>query len=186
MNFLSAQTRCLAMLALFVTSAWTHAQAPADTPASLQRAEMKKLDFLVGEWKGESSIVIGTEKRRSNVSEKIEKRLNGLALIIEGVGSVKQPDGGERIVHHALAMVNYDESTQKYRFMSQIDKGYFTNADATIEDGAFCWRLKNAQMGDVRYQIRLTADGKWSETGEYSRDGKNWTPFFECLLTKVR
>ena len=186
MNFLSAQTRCLAMLALFITSTWTHAQAPVDTPASLQRTEMKKLDFLVGEWKGESSIVIGTEKRRSNVSEKIEKRLNGLALIIEGVGSVKQPDGGERIVHHALAMVNYDESTQKYRFMSQIDKGYFTNADATIEDGAFCWRLKNAQMGDVRYQIRLTADGKWSETGEYSRDGKNWTPFFESLLTKVR
>jgi hypothetical protein len=47
---------------------------------------------------------------------------------------------------------------------------------------AFVWSMDHPQAGHIRYAIRVKA-GRWSETGESSRDGVSWTPFFEMTLT---
>src|SRR5207248_1294846 len=48
---------------------------------------MKKLDYLVGEWKGEGWIAFGGGERRTfTQSETIQPKLGGMLLQIEGLG----------------------------------------------------------------------------------------------------
>jgi len=55
-----------------------------------QRTAMKKLDFLVGEWSGQASAARGpgvvVELEQSEVAQ---FKLDGLVLMIEGVGRTK-------------------------------------------------------------------------------------------------
>jgi hypothetical protein len=48
---------------------------------------------------------------------------------------------------------------------------------------AFVWSMEHPQAGHIRYAIRVKGL-RWSETGESSRDGVSWTPFFEMTLTR--
>ena len=57
----------------------------AQTPASGQRAEMKKLDWLVGQWKGAGWMQMGPQGRKEfTITETVEAKLDGLVLVIEG------------------------------------------------------------------------------------------------------
>src|SRR5437868_9229556 len=79
----------------------------AQPPASGQRAEMKKLDWLVGEWKGAGWIQMGPQGRKEfAITETVQGKLDGLVLLIEGQGKSKE-DGST--VHTALALASYDE-----------------------------------------------------------------------------
>src|SRR5688572_20526028 len=83
------------------------AQAPAAIPA--QKEEMKKLDFLIGKWQGEGWVKMpGAERQTFTQTETVQKKLGGLALLIEGHGTSKLPGGEEKTVFEALAMVTWD------------------------------------------------------------------------------
>jgi hypothetical protein len=66
------------------------AQAPQTPNIEAQRAAMKRLDFLVGEWSGQASAARGpgivVELEQSEVAQ---FKLDGLVLMIEGVGRTK-------------------------------------------------------------------------------------------------
>lgn len=174
--------------ALFIATISIAAPAAAQHPdagVQTQLAEMKKLDFLVGQWRGNSWMQMGPNRSTSQVFERIERRLDGMALVIEGLGKAKDAEGNERVVHNALAMVNYDPAAKRYRFMSQTTQGYFTNAEARFEDGAFIWGYKSP-IGEFRFTIRLNEKGQWFEIGEVSRDSQPWQKFFEMTLDRVQ
>jgi len=62
--------------------------ALAQTPASGQRVEMKKLDWLVGHWKGTGWMQMGPQGRKEfTITETVEGKLDGLVLVIEGQGN---------------------------------------------------------------------------------------------------
>jgi len=55
-----------------------------------QRAAMKKLEFLVGEWSGEASVLRGPGQFADlTQTESVRFTLDGLVLMIEGVGRDK-------------------------------------------------------------------------------------------------
>jgi hypothetical protein len=55
-----------------------------------QRAAMKKLGFLVGKWNGEARLLRGPgEWMDLHQSEEAQYKLDGLILVIEGVGRTK-------------------------------------------------------------------------------------------------
>jgi hypothetical protein len=59
----------------------------AQAPTSGQRAETKKLDWLVGQWKGTGWIQMGPQGRKEfTQTETIQGKLDGLVLVIEGQG----------------------------------------------------------------------------------------------------
>jgi hypothetical protein len=162
------------------------AQAESPTKAE-QLAEMKKLDFMIGEWKGTSKIRMGAgPASESAMHERVESVLGGLGLLIRGRGTGQSADGGERVTHEAVGLFNWDPANKRYRFISQTEKGYFTVTDAAFENGAFVWNLKMGGDAAARYTIRLDDAGRWSETGEMTRDGKTWAPFFEMVLGRVK
>lgn len=83
------------------------AQVPRVLDTKSQRIAMKKLDFLVGKWSGEARVFrIPTEPVELIQTEEAYYKLDGLLLIIEGVGR-NRSDG--KIALQALGVVSYDD-----------------------------------------------------------------------------
>jgi hypothetical protein len=62
------------------------AQTPRPPDVEAQRAAMKKLGFLVGEWSGEASVLRGPGQFvQLAQTESTQFKLDGLVLVIEGV-----------------------------------------------------------------------------------------------------
>lgn len=161
------------------------AQAPASIPA--QKEAMKKLDFLVGKWKGEGWIKIpGAERQTFTQTETVQKKLGGLALLMEGHGTSKLPSGEEKTVFEALALVTWDPEKNLYRFSSATTEGRAGESEGRfVPGGAWEWGFAVPRGGRIRYTIKLTDKGEWHETGQYSPDEKTWHPFHEMTLRKL-
>ncbi|MFO0970122.1 MAG: hypothetical protein U0793_31610 [Gemmataceae bacterium] len=148
---------------------------------------MKKLEFLVGEWKGESWTEFVSGKRTaSQGTETVQSKLGGLLLIIEGVHRRKGADKEKGdVVHHAFAVASYDEKAKQYRLQAYTNRGQYTQAQAKVAEKRFEWGFNVPTFGDVRYIITLDDKGRWFETGEVSQDGKEPRRFFEMTLERV-
>jgi hypothetical protein len=173
-------------LLLLLTSATGLGQG-AKAPA-VQLEAMKKLSFLMGEWKGESWTEFAPGQRHTSVgTETVQSKLGGLLLVIEGVHRRKggAKDAGA-VVHHAFAVVSYDEKAKRYRIQAYTNRGNYTEAEAKVADGKLEWGFQIPKFGDVRYTITVNAKGQWFEIGEVSTNGKQWRKFFEMTLERVK
>ncbi len=164
-------------------------------PAFAQKPEtpnpevMNKLAFLVGNWQGEGSIMMGPgQKRTFTGTETVSMKLDGTILVIEGFHkSPATADGPERVIHNALAVVSFDRASGKYKFQSYLSDGRATGAEASVpEKDTFVWSMTDARGGTSRFTIKLDEKGDWVEIGEYSMDGKAWRGFFEMRMKKVK
>ena len=155
----------------------------AQTPASGQRAEMKKLDWLVGQWKGTGWIQMGPQGRQEfTQTETIEAKLDGLVLIVEGLGKAKESGA---TVHAALAFVSYDHHANKFRWHAFTPQGQI-DTEAKVGADTLEWSFQIPQRGQMRYTITRNEKGEWFEIGEMSQDDKTWRKFFEMTLRKEK
>src|SRR5262245_48026964 len=100
----------------------------AQSPTTTQKEEMKKMNFLVGNWKGEGWLVTPDGKRHTfRQTERIQSKLGGLAISIDGEGKNTEDD---QIFFQALAIINYDEKNKRYRFISQTNLGTYAESEA--------------------------------------------------------
>lgn len=161
--------------------------ASAQDPTAVQKAEMNKLSFLVGNWKGEGWIVTPDGQRRTfRQTERIQSKLGGTAILIEGEGKSRVGDKGEEVtMFQSLAIINYDDRGKRYRFLSQTNQGYYNESEARIIEGGMEWGFHLPQGGRIRYTIKLTEKGEWFEIGEFSQDEKAWRKFHEMTLQRV-
>lgn len=144
---------------------------------------MHQLSFLVGQWQG-SGWMIGPDQSRHSFdqTEHIQFKLNDTVLMIEGKG-LDQTDS--QVIHHALALVNWENDKQEYRFVSTLANGRSGLFKAKInEQGQFVWWMDSTQ-GTRRFVIELNEKGQWYEVGEFSKDGEQWFQFFEMTLDKL-
>ena len=140
------------------------AQQPPRAPnLDVQRAAMKKLDFLLGKWSGEARVQRSpNELLELTQTEEVQYKLDGLVLLIEGTGRDK--DG--KPVFRALGTVSYDEEAASYRLRAYNDGRYLETELKLAENGkGFTWGFV---FGPVRtkYEMKLTDKGEWTETGE--------------------
>jgi hypothetical protein len=156
--------------------------AVAQSPTAIQKEEMKKMSFLVGNWKGEGWMVTPDGKRHTfRQTERIQSKLGGLAISIDGEGKNTEDD---RTFFQALAIINYDEKTKRYRFISQTNLGTYAESEAKLIEGGIEWGIRIPDVGRIRYTIKLTEKGDWFEIGEYSPDEKSWQKFLEMTLKR--
>ncbi|MCU0420849.1 MAG: DUF1579 domain-containing protein [Cyclobacteriaceae bacterium] len=141
--------------------------------------EMKKLAPLVGQWKGTASYRMGPgEPQIVQQLENIDFRLHGAILQIEGIGTV-----ADRTVHHAMAIVNFDANQKKFFFRSYLSDGKMADADFQVTaEGVYTWGFDYPGR-KMRYRITIVGN-QWTETGDYSSDGTQWTRFIDMNLTK--
>jgi hypothetical protein len=172
-----------AILSLILLFGISTAFAQQDLGAEAQRAEMKKLENMTGTWEGSGWIQQGPAKETFSGTETVQRKLDGLALLIEG--KFKDPNG--KVIHETLAVISYDIKQKTHRFRTYLANGS-TNGDQTIKllpDGwEWGFDLPNGG-GTVRYTVKPT-DTAWNEIGEFSRDGKTWVKFFEMNLKKQK
>lgn len=144
-------------VALFL-AAVANAQRAPDVAA--QRQAMRKLAFLVGDWSGDATVVLPSGPAKVRQAEHVEYKLDGLILVVEGTGRNEAGD----VRFRAFATISYDETAQKYRFRSYSD-GRYLDTDLTASKSGFEWGY-DAGPAKVRFAMRLTPSGEWSETGE--------------------
>lgn len=179
-------TKTLWQAALLVALAALNCSAVAQPPAGNQKEAMKKLAFMIGTWKGKAEMLMaGGEKHTADVTEVVESRLDGLALVVEGKGVIKGEGGEELVVHHALGMILYDTTKQKYVMRSITQQGMTADSDIEVGDKSIVWGFK-AGPGNVRYTIKLDEKGRWIEVGEFARTGEPFQKFFSMELEKSK
>jgi hypothetical protein len=158
--------------------------ADPPTAKAVQRAEMKKLDWLVGQWKGTGWMQMGPKGRREfTIIETVQGKLDGLVLVVEGQGTSKE-DGSS--VHTALAFVSYDEQAKTFRWRAFTAEGRATDTEAKVGADTLEWGLEIGQRGRMRYTIKLNQKGEWFEVGEMTQDGRTWQKFFEMTLGREK
>jgi hypothetical protein len=149
--------------------------------------KMKVFDQWVGRWQGESSTRMGPgEPHKSTVDERIESKLDGMVLLIQGTGKVMDPvTQKESIVHEALAVLSFDQTSDQYKFRTYLKDGRATEAWLNVvEENKYQWGF-DTPHGKTRYNITIDPGRKnWNEVGEYSSDGNKWSKFFEMNLNK--
>ena len=151
--------------------------------------EMRKLDFLVGDWKGEAQVLSGPGRGEQAIqTETVRWKLGGKTLLVEGLGR-KKLDGGTtgEIVHDALGVVWYDETARQFRFDAwTAARGHVDAWFEAGDDHSARWGFDVPEGGKIRFTISLTKEGQWHEVGEYSPDGTRWFKTMEMTLTKVK
>ena len=160
----------------------------AQTPQPAQLQEMKKLEFLIGEWQGEGWVeFVPGQRRTSPAAERAQWKLGGLIMLVEGMGKTKAPGKQEGVVvHNALAIISYDATAKLYRIKSYLADGRSTDAEAEFVAEGFQWRFQTPQGFSIRYTVKITDKGEWFERGEMSQDGKSWRQFHEMTLQPVK
>jgi hypothetical protein len=173
---------------VWILAFWQSVSGQEPKPASPQLEAMKKLHFLVGEWKGEGWTEFSPGQRRTSpINESVQPKLGGMVLLVEGLGKNRIPGKQEEVItHHALGILSYDDRAKVYRLRSHLFTGQSTEAEATFTDEGFQWRFQPSPNMNIRYTVKLTDKGEWFERGEMSQDGKTWRQFHEMTLQKVK
>jgi Protein of unknown function (DUF1579) len=173
--------RAFASLLLFAAVPLA-AQAPPKPEAQL--AAMKKLDYMVGKWSGEGWIQMGPQRSTFRGSETIQRKLDGVALLVEGAFFGRMPGSDVEVpTHTTLAVMSYDPKTQKYRFTTWLATGSSGEHELVVREKGWQWETTSPQ-GTARFTMTLTDAGEWLEVGEFSSDKTNWRKFFEMKLKK--
>ena len=164
----------IALLLILIAATATPAPDPALNA-------MQQLPALEGKWEGAGWIRMGPGEPVKFVGEEtVERRLGGRVMIIEG--RHLSPDRSQ-VVHHAFAVLTWDEEAKQYRFQSYVTNRGGGDHRGYMRDGAFVWENKSAS-GLVRFVITVK-DDTWHEVGHIQR-GDQWYPMFEMTLKRTK
>jgi hypothetical protein len=125
---------------------------------------MKKLGFLVGEWSGEASVLRGPGQFVELVqTESAHFKLDGLVLVIEGVGRTKA-DG--KLALQALGLISFDDEIGTYK-MRAFNDGRWLETEVKLADGgnSISWGFALGKI-KTRTVMRIDENGEWTELGE--------------------
>ena len=139
------------------------AQPPRSPDLEAQRTAMRKLEFLVGTWTGDASITRGGETTEIVQTEEAGYKLDGLILVIEGIGRAKS---GVAPVLQAFGVISYEDETKTYR-MRAFNDGRFLETDVKLldEGKGMAWGFV---LGEIKTKsvMRINEKDEWTELHE--------------------
>jgi hypothetical protein len=144
---------------------------------------MKRLDFLVGEWYGQAfaargpGVVVDLEQ-----SEVAQFKLDGLVLMIEGVGRTKS-DGKSAL--QALGLISFDDAGDGYR-MRAFNDGRWLETDVTLlENGTgLSWGFTLGEIS-TKSVLRINDKGEWTELAEITIGARPPQKLMELVVRRV-
>jgi len=140
------------------------AETPRAPNVEAQRTAMKKLEFLVGEWSGEATVLRGPGQFVDMAQTESEHfKLDGLVLMIEGVGRTKT-DG--KLSLQALGLISFDDETGTYK-MRAFNDGRWLETEVKMGDGgnSISWGFALGAFKTATV-LRINENGEWTEHGE--------------------
>lgn len=142
------------------------AHLPRVPDLAAQREAMKKLGFLVGKWAGEARQLCGpTEFVELLQTEEAQYKLDGLILVIEGLG---RPKFGGQPLLQAFGIVSYDDESGAYRLRAFNDGRFLETEVKLLEEAkGMTWGFS---LGEIRTSsvLQINERGEWTELAEIS------------------
>jgi hypothetical protein len=139
-------------------------QLPRVPDLAAQRAAMNKLSFLVGKWAGEARLLRGpAESIELLQTEEAWYKLDGLILVIEGVGRTKST--GQPVLQ-AFGIISYDDESSTYRMRAFNDGRFLETQVKLLDQGqAMTWGFV---LGTIKTNsvLRINESGEWTESAE--------------------
>lgn len=127
---------------------------------------MKKLGFLVGKWAGEARLRRGpSEFVELLQTEEAQYKLDGLILVIEGVGRARS--GGQPLLQ-AFGIISYDDESGTYLLRAFNDGRFLETPLKLLEEGqGMTWGFA---LGEIRTNsvLQINERGEWTEFAEIS------------------
>jgi hypothetical protein len=140
------------------------AQTPRPPDVEAQRAAMKKLGFPVGEWSGEASVLRGPGQFVELAQTELAQfKLDGLVLVIEGVGRTKAEG---KLALQALGLISFDDETGTYRMRAFNDGRWLeTEVKLAVGGNSMSWGFALGEF-KTKTVMRINENGEWTELGE--------------------
>jgi hypothetical protein len=159
-------------------------QLPRVPDLDAQREAMKKLGFLVGKWAGEARLLRGVGEWTELIqTEEVEYKLDGLIMVIEGVGRRKSSG---RTVLQAFGVISYDDESGTYHLRAFNDGRFLETATKLMEESSgMRWGFA---LGEIRTNtmLRINERGEWTELGEISIGTQPVKKFWELTVQPQR
>lgn len=157
---------------------------PRNPDLAAQRAAMQELAFLVGDWSGEAQILRGgADPVEMLQTEHAEFKLDGLLLLIEGIGRSKVEG---KIALQALGIISYDDGTGSYR-MRAFNDGRFLETEVKLaaDHKALTWGFA---LGEIRTSslLRMNERGQWTEVHEITIGTQPTRKFMAVTVSPVK
>jgi hypothetical protein len=157
------------------------AQQPRMPDIESQRAAMKKLNFLIGRWSGEARMFYGPGDPLELVqTEEAQYKLDGLVLVIEGVGK-KKSDGKPAL--QAFGIISYDDAAGTYHMRAFNDGRFLETEVKLVDDGkGITWGFS---FGEIKSSSHLKIDekGDWTELHELTIGSQPAKKFMELRVS---
>jgi hypothetical protein len=131
---------------------------------------MKKLEFLVGKWSGEARI-FRAEPVVMTQTEEAQYKLDGLVLVIEGVGLTQ-----------ALGVVSYDDESGKYT-MRAFNDGRFLETEVKVDGNSITWGFALEQIRTSAL-LRIDEKGDWTELHEITIGSQLPKKYMELRISR--
>ncbi len=161
--------------------------AGARQPEQETRAAMKKLDFLIGKWKGRGTMLVRGNRDTFTQSSSLAYKLGGSVLVMDSTMQQENMETGQAEQTAAsMTIITYDPDSRKYRLHVYQANGRHVAAEAVLDGPRkLTWSYEHHQGGRVRYSATVTSDHRFKEVGEYSKGGKGWVRVLELRLDKI-
>jgi hypothetical protein len=142
---------------------------------------MKKLSFLVGKWSGEARILRGTGEPLELVqTEEAQYKLDGLVLMIEGIGRNK---ADQKVALQALGIVSYDDEAGTYHMRAYNDGRYLETELKLADNGkGITWGFVSGEI-KTSSVLRIDEKGKWTESTEITIGSQPPRKFIELKVS---
>ncbi len=159
-------------------------QQPRIPDIAAQRTALKKLDFLVGKWSGEAHVLRDPNNPVELIqTEEAQYKLDGLILIIEGVGRNKAT--GE-VALQALGIISYDDEAGAYRMRAYNDGRYLETELKLGESGKeIRWGFA---LGEIKTNsvLRIDEKGEWTELTEIAVGSQPARKYMDLTVSRQK
>jgi len=170
---------CAAALAIIILAS-LHAQTGPPAPAP----ELKKLDFLSGDWTAEGTVNPGPGMPGGKFSETTHADLmEGDFFLVENSG-IDFPGMGKM---HELAVLGYDPDRKVYTYKAFNSMGEAEDSTGTADGDAWTWTSDEHVGGNTmkgRFTMKVLSPTSYTMKFELSPDGKDWNTVMEGKATK--
>ena len=172
----------LACGGLFAVLAAISANAQMGTPTPAP--ELKKLDFLTGDWTSTGDMKPGPGMPGGKFSYSTHAEwMEGNFFLVEH----SDLDLGAMGKGKELAVLGYDSDKKVYTYAAYNSMGEAENATGTVSGDTWTW-TSDEHMGGMtmkgRFTMKVLSPTSYNMKFELSQDGTNWMTGMEGTATK--
>ncbi len=175
----SAAILVIFMLLILATTAYAQMGPPTPAP------ELKKLDFMVGDWSVEGTLIAGPP---GTLPTKFSSKDHGEWL-----------DGNFFLVIHSdvnteamgkskdLAVLGYDTNKKVYTYTHYSSMGQTSTSTATVDGDTWTWTSDESYGGmafKVKTTMKVLSPTSYTMKVDMSPDGTNWMTALDVKGTK--